>query len=305
MSNDEKDSHLPTPAKFDPSNKQDNANAFISRYDLYAKVRGWDNDRAAQCIGLFLGTPALNWYRTLAPEIQQDYEQIKTNFLQTFASEGSTFSKFQLMAREQKKEETLEEYLTDIFSFFNNTSYTEDDKIVHFTKGLPLTTKFYVLGTNPKSLLDAINAAKLHESMQSQLDAKKNQKPSLDINTLNYLAKLTNEEITSDTTNIGHLNAINQPKPAESEMRSSKKLDSQEAEQLNMMSQINTQNSGTDNLLNRSLFQMSDCLGRLESDLKNCKEDIKCLQDRFDQQMFTQENNWNEDEIEYFNEEEQ
>ena len=193
------------------------------------------------------------------------------------------------MAREQKEEESLEEYLNDIFAFFNNTSYTEDDKIVHFTKGLPLTTKFYVLGTKPKSLLDAINSAKLHETMQSQIDSKKNQKPSLDINTLNYLAKLTKEDITNDT---GHLNAINQSEPVEMSNQ-------------NQMETTLTQNSGTDNLMDRFLFQMSDCLGRLESELKNCKEDIKCLQDRFDQQMFTQENDWNENEIEYFNDEEQ
>ena len=235
---------LPIPATFDPSNKNDDARSFIERFELYSKINNWSSLQSAQTLGLFLGNVALNWFLTLSPETKNDYESVKKSFLATFSNGDSKVNKITLMNRQKQTNETLEEYLSDIFKLFSLTNKVDEkDKIFYFIRGLPINTKFFVLGKNPESLVEAINLAKLHNNM-------------------------------------------------ESEMSSAKQTDIQKIEPLNMISQPKTQNSDTENFMNAFLFQMSDILGRLESDLNECKEGMKCIQ-RNNEEMFSQGNDWN------------
>ena len=102
-----------------------------------------------------------------------------------------------MLSREQKSTESVESYLSDLYKLFGNSNYyTEEQKSAIFIKGLKPNLKDFVIQSSPKTLLEAVQNAKLKESL---LEENKNNR--VDVDTLNILSKIQEKSDINDIKN--------------------------------------------------------------------------------------------------------
>ena len=182
------------PAKFNNTDNLQSAKTFISKYDVYKQLQGWDDLQAAQCFDLFLGEEASVWLGTIPEEAKTHYPTLKELFLKAFSSEGSFLSTYHLMSRMMRPGETMKSYLTDVYKLFSSSTFSEEHRIMLFIKGLRDDLHDFVIGAKPKTLLEAIESAKLKESLLAGKPVIKNTGSASEMTTLNALSQLQDAE---------------------------------------------------------------------------------------------------------------
>ena len=135
------------------------------------------------------------WLGTIPDEAKNHYPTLKELFLKAFNSEGSFFSTYHLISRLMRPGETLKSYLTDVYKLFSSSTFSEEHKIMLFIKGLRDDLHAFVIAAKPKTFLEAIESAKLKESLLAgKTPGIKNTSSITEMTTLNALSRLQDAE---------------------------------------------------------------------------------------------------------------
>ena len=174
---------------------------FCLNLNTYRNINNWDDGQSAQYFHLFLAEGPANWYRTLDDEVKQDYNSLKELFLTTFDSERSSFyNKLSMFSRDQKINETVDSYLSDLYKLFSgNSKCTEETKAIIFIKGLRPNLMDFVISNKPETLLEAVQSAKLKENLLSWNVAGAR---TIDPTTLNILSQIKQSSDKNDMKNM-------------------------------------------------------------------------------------------------------
>ena len=164
--NQDYNNHYPALAVLAPksfSNKEITLSAaeFISKFDSYKRINKWDDNEAALNFHLFLTDGPANWYTTLANDVKEDYNLLKDSFLTNFDSDKNSFyNTLSMFSRQQKPNESVDTYLTDLYKLFSNTDFSDTHKQIIFIKGLKPNLRDFTITSRPSTLLEAVQTAK-------------------------------------------------------------------------------------------------------------------------------------------------
>ena len=87
-----------------------------------------------------------------------------------------------MFSRQQKPNETVDSYLTDLYKLFSGTDFSDNHKQIIFIKGLKPSLRDFTITSRPNTLLEAIQTAKLKESLMGE-------QTNDDSTTLNVISK--------------------------------------------------------------------------------------------------------------------
>ena len=149
------------------TNKETSLSAqnFINKFDTFKDLNELSSREAAKHFGLFLGDGPSTWLQTIPEEIKQNYEMLKEMFLKTYSAGGTFFNAYTLYSREMKEGEKLESYLSDLYKLFSSSDFSEEHKVAVFCRGLRPELQEFVIGSKPKTLLQATESARLKISL--------------------------------------------------------------------------------------------------------------------------------------------
>ena len=107
---------IPKLPKF--NSDKDNLDAYLLRFERYAKVRGWSKENWAISLSSLLDGKALNVYSRLPPTFADDYDQLKKALLNSFNLDEDGFRAKYFSAR-QDKDESFAQYVTKVSNYFD------------------------------------------------------------------------------------------------------------------------------------------------------------------------------------------
>ncbi len=107
---------IPKLPKF--NSDKDNLDAYLLRFERYAKVKGWNKSNWAISLSSLLDGKALEVYSRLPSEFADDYERLKKALLGSFHLDEDGF-RAKFFSTKQAKDETFAQYVTKIGNFFD------------------------------------------------------------------------------------------------------------------------------------------------------------------------------------------
>jgi hypothetical protein len=121
-------------------------------------------DDAAALVNLLniaLSGPARAWLVGLANDVKQDRNRLVAAFREQFVADFRWLQQQQLWSRSMQPGEKLEDYIYAIDVLCAELKKSDDDKMMSFIKGLPVSLKADVVKKQPTTWKEAINAARL------------------------------------------------------------------------------------------------------------------------------------------------
>ena len=139
----------------------EDTNDWIEKFIAWSKFNGLkDMDRVHNAIQLRLSGSALTWFKTVAP--QSNFDNLSKLFKDHFAqNRPSWLLEQQLAERNMSKDENIEIYIMDIDRRCNILAKSEKEKIAALMRGLHPTIRMFVMQQNPKTWVEAVQAARL------------------------------------------------------------------------------------------------------------------------------------------------
>lgn len=139
---------------------------------------------------------ALTWFKELPVHIQDDYEDLKGEFVRRLNNPDLKWTKeLKLLERRQKAGESVDDYLDDINHLCSRLEKSSDERMSIILRGLRPEIRKFVIGKRPSSLSDMLSWARLafeldigEESAVSSLLLQETQNLRHDIMALNYEA---------------------------------------------------------------------------------------------------------------------
>ena len=107
---------IPRLPKF--NSDKDNLDAYLLRFERYAKIKGWNKSNWAISLSSLLDGKALDVYSRLSSEFADDYERLKKVLLGSFHLDEDGF-RAKFFSTKQAKDETFEQYVTKVGNYFD------------------------------------------------------------------------------------------------------------------------------------------------------------------------------------------
>lgn len=107
---------IPKLPKF--NSDKDNLDAYLLRFERYAKVRGWSKTNWAISLSSLLDGKALDVYSRLPSEFADDYDKLKKALLGSFHLDEDGF-KARFFSAKQFKDESFAQYATKVSNYFD------------------------------------------------------------------------------------------------------------------------------------------------------------------------------------------
>jgi len=156
-----------TPAPFDGSGQQ-NAEDWLNYFTRYIGFRQLDERASLALFALLMRGAANTWYTSLSDRIRGDFDEVTAHFKEKYdpapISRWKRASEF--WSRDQRPQETVEEYYADMLRKARDVGATEADDMTRYAimRGLRLALRTYVMQQNPTSLEALLDAAKIAEA---------------------------------------------------------------------------------------------------------------------------------------------
>ena len=141
---------------------------WLDSFERYAMFNNWTEDQQSLALMMFVGGYAKRFCQKQPEDIRADIELLKATLRDAFSSEHQNFLRRQeLNARMQGSNEPLEEYIDDIDAKAQKLRLTDNETMQCFMQGLQPDIKEHVILTKPETFSEAVNTARLKNSLRT------------------------------------------------------------------------------------------------------------------------------------------
>ena len=146
-------------------NEREDAREFIDNYSRAGRLNGWDEEKLALGLPLFLKHEASVWFKTLSEAENESFQVLSQKLISHFESSVTLWQVRQkLEERRQLLEETVADYYHDILSFCSRlNSLPKSEWLYCFVRGLRSEIRDHVILQQPTDVDSALNFARLKE----------------------------------------------------------------------------------------------------------------------------------------------
>ena len=139
---------------------------FLCRLESYSKLRDFAADKKVLSLGLRLTGPAALWFADLPDSEKTDYKTVTDALRLAFEGDSVRWVReAKLAERQQGENESIDLYFTDIVHLSRQLHRSDNEQMARFVRGLRPTLKAFVISKEPENMAQAINFARLGESV--------------------------------------------------------------------------------------------------------------------------------------------
>ena len=144
--------------------EREDVREFLGNYRRAGLLKGWDKEKLALGLLLFLIKHASVWFKTLTGSENLTFEGLSQKLISHFESKVTLWQLRQkLEERRQLLGETVADYDYDILSFCSSLNLPKSEWLCCFVRGLRPEIREHVILQQPPDLESALNFAKLKE----------------------------------------------------------------------------------------------------------------------------------------------
>ena len=144
--------------------EREDVREFLGNYRRAGLLNGWDEEKLALGLPLFLIKHASVLFKTLTGSENLTFEGLSQKLISHFQSKVTLWQLRQkLEERRQLLGETVADYYYDIFSFCSRLNLPKSEWLYCFVRGLRPEIPEHVILQQPPDLESALNFAKLKE----------------------------------------------------------------------------------------------------------------------------------------------
>ena len=137
---------------------------FLGNYRRAGLLNGWNEEKLALGLPLFLKKHASVWFKTLSGSENLTFEELSQKLISHFESKVTLWQLRQkLEERRQLLGETVADYYYDILSFCSRLNLPKSEWLYCFVRGLRPEIREHLILQQPPDLESALNIAKLKE----------------------------------------------------------------------------------------------------------------------------------------------
>ena len=145
-------------------NEREDVREFIDNYSRAGRLNGWDEEKLAFGLPLFLKRQASVWFKTLSGSENFTFEVLSKKLIAHFESSVTLWQVRQkLEERRQLLGETVADYYYDILSFCSRLNLPKREWLYFFVRGLRPEIRDHVILQQPTDVDSALNFARLKE----------------------------------------------------------------------------------------------------------------------------------------------
>ena len=145
-------------------NEREDVREFIDNYSRAGRLNGWDEEKLAFGLPLFLKRQASVWFKTLSGSENFTFEVLSKKLIAHFESSVTLWQVRQkLEERRQLLGETVADYYYDILSFCSRLNLPKSEWLYFFVRGLRPEIRDHVILQQPTDVDSALNFARLKE----------------------------------------------------------------------------------------------------------------------------------------------
>ena len=142
--------------------EREDVREFLGNYRRAGLLNGWDEEKLALGLPLFLKKHASVWFKTLSGSENLTFEVLSQKLISHFESKVTLWQLRQkLEERRQLSGETVTDYYYDILSFCSRLNLPKSEWLYCFVRGLRPEIPEHVILQQPPDLESALNFAKL------------------------------------------------------------------------------------------------------------------------------------------------
>ena len=144
--------------------EREDVREFLGNYRRTGLLNGWDEEKLALGLPLFLKKHASVWFKTLSGSENLTFEELSQKLISHFESKVTLWQLRQkLEERRQLLGETVADYYYDILSFCSRLNLPKSEWLYCFVRGLRPEIREHVILQEPPEIESALNIAKLKE----------------------------------------------------------------------------------------------------------------------------------------------
>jgi len=155
------------PSTFDGSLESDVVE-FFQQFKECAIFNSWSDEQTRHAIPLYLIGNAKIFYRSLSNAIKADMKTIKKEFINHYNSYDKKWQLRQSLYGLKQEEGKLDAYIENILDLTNRLQIPNQTRVDLFIHGLNNNLQYYLWGKRPKTILEAIQIARMKASLQEE-----------------------------------------------------------------------------------------------------------------------------------------
>ena len=145
-------------------NKREDVCEFIDNNSRAGRLNGWDEEKLALGLPLFLKPQTSVWFKTLTEAKNESFQVLSQKLISHFESSVTLWQVRQkLEERRQLLGETVADYYYDILSFCSRLNLPKSEWLYCFVRGLRPEIREHVILQQPTDVDSALNFARLKE----------------------------------------------------------------------------------------------------------------------------------------------
>ena len=145
-------------------NKREDVCEFIDNNSRAGRLNGWDEEKLALGLPLFLKPQTSVWFKTLTEAENESFQVLSQKLISHFESSVTLWQVRQkLEERRQLLGETVADYYYDILSFCSRLNLPKSEWLYCFVRGLRPEIREHVILQQPTDVDSALNFARLKE----------------------------------------------------------------------------------------------------------------------------------------------
>ena len=145
-------------------NEREDVREFIDNYSRAGRLNGWDEEKLAFGLPLFLKRQASVWFKTLSGSENFTFEVLSKKLIAHFESSVTLWQVRQkLEERRQLLGETVADYYYDILAICSRLNLPKSEWFYCFVRGLRPEIRDHVILQQPTDVDSALNFARLKE----------------------------------------------------------------------------------------------------------------------------------------------
>ena len=198
--------------------RSDKAQEWLQYFQRYAAFKQLSENAALALFALLMRDTANTWFLSLPETVRNNYTQAVERFSTKFAPAPITLWRraSELWSRDQRQEESVEQYFSDMMRKAREVNATADMTRYALMKGLRPTYRSYVIQQNPTTVEQLLDAAKVAEATIS--DAEPMGTPEI-LEAINRLERRVSAPITDQRRVSFRRASTPPPRPASRDRR--------------------------------------------------------------------------------------
>ena len=144
----------------------ENIYEFAQKFENFCDFQGWNGQKRASALPLYLSGLAWNWHAELEPEVKADSRLVLAAMRAKFHNRAlQRVDEQSLYTRVMVPGENLECYIEDVLQRFARLQKGENEQLGPFIHGLSPQLKSFVISKGPATVGEAVDQARLADSI--------------------------------------------------------------------------------------------------------------------------------------------